>query len=88
MKSFNPLHLRTQNIADRTASVAADTCQVYAIKQNIKKPTSQYMCIKYYHENFGRQRPSGNKVEWKQRQHLPESRAISSQWEGSEPGLG
>lgn len=55
----------TQNVADRTEPVAADTCQVYAIKQNMKKSTSQYMCIKYYNENLGRQRPRGNKMEWK-----------------------
>lgn len=79
----------TQNVADRTASVAADACQVYAIKQNIKKSTSQYMCIKYYNENLGRQRPSGNKMEWKQRLSNCQSQEQSAhRWEGSEPWLG
>lgn len=71
--------MSTQNAADRTASVVAHAHQADAIKQNIKKSTSQYMHIKYYNENLGRQSPSGKKTEWKQRLSNSRSRAISSE---------
>jgi len=79
--------LSTQNAEDRIASLVANAHQAYAVKQNIKKSTSQYMQIKYYHENSGRQTPSGKKTE--QRLSNCQTQEQSAQRrEGSELWLG
>lgn len=75
---FDPLHLGTQNMEGRKASVEANACQEYAIKQNkeINKPTHAGEIS--YKEALGRRRPNGRDAMETETQQLPE-RVKSSQ---------